>query len=147
MKGSFTVELSIIFPVIVFILLIIMQFALFFSYRIFAVNAMNQSLMICLQERNSGQEPDEAVQSAAEYLERELTKTPIQIEAVQWEKEVGWLKEEYVVKISARYSFLTSLPWSAVQKTTRMNAMEFRNRVDFVWEKGRKYLEQGKNEK
>ncbi len=146
MKGSFTVELSIIFPIIFVILVVLMQYGLYFSYRIFTWNAMNQSLMVCNQARNKGMQPEEAIECAAGYLDEELSKLPIQIDALNWERSTGWLKEEYVVKVSARYSFMVSMSWSAVQISKRINPVEFRNRLDFIWEKGRQYLDRGESD-
>ncbi len=143
MKGSFTVELSIIFPIIFLILIVLMQCGLYFSYRIFVRNAMNQSLLVCIQARNDGMMPEEAVECAAGYLDEELGNLPIQITELQWDSSIGWLKEEYRVKLSARYSYLFSLPWSAVQVSKRVNPVEFRNRLDFIWEKARQYLDKG----
>ena len=142
MKGSFTVELSIIFPVIFIILVVLVQCGLFFSYRIYALNAINQSLMICSQARSEGMTPEEAVQCAGEYLHEELDRLPIRIEEIQWEQSVGWLKEEYAVGVSARYSFVISISWSAFQKSNVINPVVFRNRLDFIWEKGRRYLDE-----
>ncbi len=142
MKGSFTIELSIIFPFIFLILIVLMQCSLYFSYRIFAWNAMNQSLLVCIQARNEGIGAEEAVEYASEYLEGQLEKLPIQTTALEWNSSIGWFKEEYSVRISVRYSFLISMSWSAIQVSTRMNPMEFRNRLDFIWEKARQYLDQ-----
>ncbi len=143
MKGSFTVELSIIFPVIFLILIVLMQCGLYFSYRIFTWNAMHQSLLVCIQTRNEGILPEDAMECAAEYLAAELENVPIQITELEWDSSIGWLKEEYSVKVSAQYSFILSLPWSSVQVSKRVNSAEFRNRLDFIWEKAGQYLDQG----
>ena len=143
MKGSLTVELAIIFPIIFLILVVLMQCGLYFSYRLFTWNAMNQSMLVCMQARNDGEPPETAVGYAEKYLEEELAKLPIQVTELDWQSSSGWLEEEYGVKISARYSLIFSLSWSAGQTSKRVNPVEFRNRLDFIWEKARQYLEQG----
>lgn len=143
MKGSFTVELSLLFPLIFVILLALMQCGLYFTYRIYTVNAMEQSLMVCEEERKGGKTPEEAAASGEEYLYGQLERLPIELTAAEYTQSTGWLKEEYEVKISAKYTFIISLSWSAVRKEKVINPVQLRNRLDFIWEKGQQYMGMG----
>lgn len=145
MKGSFTVELSLVFPVILLILVIFMQFGLYFMYRVYTLNAVNQSLSICSRSRQEKKTAEEAAQSAEAYLLDALAQLPIEIIELQCETTMGWFKEEYTVKVTAEYSFIFKFSWTAVEKSCVMNPVQFRNRCDFIWEKGKQYLDRFQN--
>ena len=142
MKGSFTVELSLLFPIILTILIVFMQFGLYFMCRIYAVNAVNQSLLICNRARQEKKTTEEAVQLAEEYLYDVLKQIPIEITELHCDTVKGWWEEEYVMMVSAKYSFIFELSWNTVAKSCSTNPTEFRNRIDFIWENGKQYLEQ-----
>ena len=88
---------------------------------------------------------EEAAALAEQYLQEMLCSVPIEIEEVYLEVKDGWLKEEYTAKISACYSFLFDMTWSAIEKSCLMDPVLFRNRLDLIWEKGNQYLEWYRN--
>ena len=140
MKGSFTVEMAVVFPVIFLVLFLFMQFGLYFTYRVYTLNVMNQSLAICSRARQEMKPKEEARQLAERYLQECLRLIPIEMETVQLDVQDGWVQEEYTARVSAQYSFLFDMTWSAVEKSCVMNPVIFRNRLDLVWEKGKQYL-------
>ncbi len=146
MKGNITVELSLIFPVILIVLIMFMQFGLYFVYRIYTLNAVNQSLAICSRARQEKKSVEEATRLAEKYLNDVLIQFPIEITELQCETVTGWFEEEYIMVVSAKYSFMFELSWIVVEKSCAMNPVEFRNRFDFIWEKGKQYLDQLKGE-
>lgn len=146
MKGSFTVELSLVFPVILMILIVFMQLGLYFTYRIYTLCTINQSLTVCSRARQERKTMDEAAQLGEEYLYDTLSFLPIEIQETWCETDTGWLKEEYTIGVTARYSFLFDMSWSAVEKSCVMNPVSFRNQLDFIWEKGKQYLVRFQNE-
>ena len=146
MRGSFTVELSLIFPVILMILVVIMQVGLYFTYRIYTLCAVNQSLSVYSRARQEKKTSEEAVQMAEGYLEDALGLLPIEVQELRCVADTGWLTEECSVGVTARYSFLFDMSWSAVEKNCVTNPVIFRNRLDFMWEKGKQYLDRFQNE-
>lgn len=146
MKGSFTVELALIFPIILMLLVVFMQFGLYFMYRIYTLNTVDQSLAICNRARQEKKTTEEARQLAEEYARGTLENLPIEITKLQCEVSSEWFQEEYTMVVEAGYSFVLELNWTAVGKSCVMNPVEFRNRIDFVWEKGQQYLEWFKKE-
>lgn len=135
MKGSLTVELSLLFPIIFLVLIILMQCGLYFSYRIYTQCRVQQSLMLCAEQRKQGANPDAAVGNAKQYLEEALKGLPVEAEFIDWNQTNRWMKEEYEVTLQARYSFIISLSWTVKQKKVWINPVNLRNRVDFIWEK------------
>ena len=146
MKGSFTVELSLIFPVMLMILVVLMQMGLYFTYRIYTLCMVNQSLSVYSRARQEKKTVKEAEQMAEEYLYDTLCLLPIEIQEYWCEGEAGWLEEECTVGVMAKYSFLFDLTWSNVGKNCVTNPVSFRNRLDFVWEKGKQYLDRFQSE-
>lgn len=135
MKGSLTVELSLLFPIVFLVLIILMQCGLYFSYRIYTQCRVQQSLMLCVEQRKQGADPDAAVGNAKQYLEEALKGLPVEAELIDWNQTNRWMKEEYEVTLQVRYSFIISLSWTVKQKKVWINPVNLRNRVDFIWEK------------
>ena len=143
MKGSFTVEMSLLFPMIFLMLMICMQFGLYYSYRIYSQAVVQQSLLICTHQRQQGIRPEKAAAIAESYLQDQLQQLPIAVEAAEVKQSVNWLNEEYQAGFKASYTLFISLSWSETQKKEWMNPVLLRNRVDFIWEKGKAYFDPG----
>ena len=146
MKGSFTVELSLIFPVILMILIVFIQMGLYFTYRVYTLCAINQSLTVYSRARQEKKTAEEASELAKGYLYDVLNLLPIDIQDVQCESNAGWLKEECVMGVKAGYSYIFDMSWSSVGKCDATNPVSFRNRLDFIWEKGKQYLDRFQND-
>ena len=146
MKGSFTVELSILFPGLLIVLIFFMQIGMYFVYRIYTISAVDQGLVICNRARQEKKTTEETVQLVETYLYDTLVQLPIDITELKCEVVSGWFAEEYSIRVTAGYSFILKLSWNSVGKCSVMNPVEFRNRVDFVWEKGNQYMDQLKRE-
>ena len=106
---------------------------------------MDQSLTVCVRARQEKRSAEEAVQLAEAYLNNKLAQVPIDIAEVQCKTRVGWFHEEYTMWVTARYAFVLELSWTTLEKSSVVNPVEFRNRVDFIWEKGKQYMDQLKN--
>lgn len=139
MKGSFTVELAILFPVMWLLLMVLLQFGLYFTYRIYIDDVLKRSMMICIEQRNQGAQPEEAMNRADAYLQQQLEPLPVQTETDGWQLTDGWLSEKYEVGLFAEYRMFASFHWTAQQKGDWRNPVLFRNRIDYLWEKGQKY--------
>ena len=146
MKGSFSVELSLILPVILMILVVLMQVGLYFTYRIYTVCVVNQSLAVYNRARQEKNTMQEAVQLAEEYLCDTLDILPIEIQDSWCEVEGGWLEENCAIGVKVNYSFMLNMTWSSVGKNCVTNPVSFRNRLDFIWEKGSQYLKRFQDE-
>lgn len=140
MRGSFTTELALIFPVIFLVIIVMLQSGLFFAYRIYTFDVLQRGMLICENARNEGEEAENAMAAGKQYTEVQLQKIPIRIVDIRWDYECGWLEEEYTAAVQAEYSFLLSLPWQAQLKMEWSNPVQFRNRIDYIWEKGSKYF-------
>lgn len=141
MRGSFTVEMAILFPLVFLILMALMQLGLYFSYRIYAKAALQQSLLICTDQREQGREPESAAALAEQHLAERLEQLPVRVEAAEVTAQAGWLKEEYIAGIRAESFFLIPLSWQEQQTREWRNPVLFRNRVDFIWEKGKAFVD------
>jgi hypothetical protein len=141
MKGSLTVELSLLFPLLFISFILVLQGSLYVFYRLYTQCLAEQSFMVCEEQRRSGETPETSMQRAKEYLLERTAALPVQIEAANWHKEEAWFKESYTIKLELRYRFLISLPWTVQSKDSQINPVRFKNRVDFLWEKGKVFLE------
>lgn len=140
-KGSFTVELSIIFPFIFLILMVLLQFGLYFTYQIYASCIMQQSLMICESRRQQGAEPKAALGEAEAYVSQKMEEVPVQVLNLKMNQQKEWIEEVYQVELEAEYNLIIPLTWRSIQKKSRMDPVTFRNRIDWVWEKGKKWMQ------
>ena len=146
MKGSFTVELSLVLPVILMILVALMQMGLYFTYRIYTVCVVNQSLSVYSRARQEKNTMQGAALLAEEYLYDTLSILPVEIQDFWCEAEGGWLEEDCTVGVTVQFSFMFDMKWSSVGKNCVTNPVSFRNRLDFIWEKGRQYLKRFQEE-
>lgn len=135
MKGSLSVELSLLFPIVFLILIILMQCGLYFCYRIYTQCKVQESLILCEEQRKHGLDLNPAMEKAKKYLEESLQGLAIETEFINWNQTSSWMKEEYEVTLQMRYSFVITLSWNVKQKKRWLNPVGFRNRVDFLWEK------------
>lgn len=140
MRGSFTVELSIIFPLIFLILTVLMQCGLFYSFIIYSQSLAKQGLLLCAEERNQGINAEDALLQAEDFVKTRLEALPVIIKEIKSSKDVGWLSEGYVIEIVAEYRLFVAFSWEIKQEFIWTNPILFKNRVDFLWEKAHQYL-------
>ena len=138
-KGSFTVEIALIFPVVFLIVLTLLQCGLFFTYHVYSRCLAEQSVMLCIDQRKEGVEAEEAVQVAQAYLGEKLRRLPLQVETCSVVQENSFLQETYTATMEAKARMLISFTCQWTVKQTWMEPVLFRNRVDYLWEKGQQY--------
>ena len=83
---------------------------------------------------------------AEEYLYDTLSILPVEIQDFWCEAEGGWLEEDCTVGVTVQFSFMFDMKWSSVGKNCVTNPVSFRNRLDFIWEKGSQYLKRFQDE-
>lgn len=141
MKGSLTVELSLLFPLLFIIFMFILQCSLYLFYRLYTQCLVQQSFMVCIEQRKAGESPELSMEGAREYLLEKTAALPLRIEKESWNQEDAWFKESYEVEIVLQYMALIPLSWTVQGKTVWSDPLQFKNRVDFLWETGKVLLE------
>ena len=111
-------------------------------YRVYTVNAVNQSLAICTRARQEKKTVEETERLVETHLSNRIEEIPVKVEEMDCKADSGWFQEEYTLRLRATYSFGMKLSWVVIEKCCVMNPVDFRNRVDFLWEKGKQYLDQ-----
>ena len=81
------------------------------------------------------------MEGARDYLLEKTAALPLRIEKESWNQEDAWFKESYEVEIVLQYMSLIPLSWTVQGKTVWSDPLQFKNRVDFLWEKGKVLLE------
>lgn len=96
--------------------------------------------MVCTEKRQEGESAETAVTQADHYVEEKLQRLPIRVEAAEWEYSQDWLGEKYSIRITADYRLVMPMSWNVIQTKEWMNPVLFKNRVDYLWEKGKMYM-------
>jgi hypothetical protein len=138
MKGSLSVEVVLLFPLLFLILMTMLQVGFYLTYRVWEKSTADQGVLIYQDSLKAGDTPTQAVARTKTYLETKLSQAGLKDVSVTIEEKNAILYRTIHIRTEGRYSFLLSLPITATAIGEYRNARTVRDTMEVIAEAARR---------
>ena len=138
LSGSLTVEAVLLFPFIFLILIGMLQYGFYFTYKLWATCLCDQGVMLyrelCANEKN----PNQAKEEVQKYVSEKLRKAGLTDLRVEISTEKTLLGSEVAIEAEVRLAFLNQIHFSVQTEGEYRPQRAVRDLVELIQEAGKR---------